>query len=237
MNQPPFLNNQIYHIYNRGVEKRTIFMDDRDYFRFLHDLYEFNDSNPTPPSNIRLKTRTPSQCLEVSPPNIEKRRSRMVDILAFCLMPNHFHLLVRQGPDHGITRFMQKVGTGYTMYFNQRNERVGPLFQGKFKSILVQENRYLRHLYNYIHLNPLDLLAPSWRENQVKDTSRALSFLNNYRWSSYLDYIGNKNFPSILDKVLALEIFGNERSYSKNINEWLANMEKNYADFSSLTLE
>ncbi|HEY4504229.1 MAG TPA: transposase [Candidatus Paceibacterota bacterium] len=164
-------------------------------------------------------------------------REKLVEILTFCLMPNHYHLLIRQIQEKGIVRFMQKLGTSYTNYFNLKNNRVGPLFQGRFKAILVQKDEHLRHLYNYIHLNPLDLFAPEWRENKLNNQNGVLEFLGNYRWSSYLDYVGKKNFPSIINTGLGLEIFENTKKYADDIQEWLSNIEKYHNNFNNLFLE
>lgn len=232
MKKPPFVNEEIYHIYNRGVEKRLIFGDDKDRFRFIHDLYEMNNSLPVLNSKYWLAKKDNN--MEVQLPYI---REKLVEILAFCLMPNHYHLLVRQIQEKGIVRFMQKLGTAYTNYFNLRNERVGPLFQGRFKAILVQEDRHFRHLYTYIHLNPLDLFAPEWRENKLNDKRKVLDFLGSYRWSSHLDYSGKKNFPSVINKKLGLEILGNKKVYVGNIQEWLGNAEGHLNEYSDITLE
>ncbi len=164
MIKPQFSNNQIYHIYNRGVEKRSVFMEDKDYLRFIHDLFEFNDTALVNPSNIRFSSRHPSsvtssqfnQFLALRESNTKIKRKLLVEILVFCLMPNHYHLMVRQLVDDGIVKFMQKLGTGYTNYFNLKNERVGSLFQGRFKAVLVNNESYFTHLLHYIHLNPLE---------------------------------------------------------------------------------
>lgn len=225
MKKPPFVTGEIYHIYNRGVEKRNIFMDNQDHFRFINCLAEFNDINPAPPSNIRYLLRNPSQatseCLEVQLLNKVPGRKPIIEILAFCLMPNHYHLLVKQVKDQGIPKFMQKLGTGYTNYFNLRNKRVGSLFQGRFKAILIEEDAHLRHLPTYIHLNPLDLEFPEWRMGNIKNMNRALEFLENYRWSSHPEYSGNNkhNFSSVIKKDLLLNIFkdtGSLKTYTEN---------------------
>src|SRR3990167_8816326 len=119
MKKPQFTADNFYHIYNRGVEKRKIFLNNDDHFRFIHDLFEFNDEAYA--QNIYYKL--PSMKLyEVEPHKVSKRKL-LVEIIAFCLMPNHFHLFLRQNADNGIARFMQKLGTGYAMYFNQKYNR------------------------------------------------------------------------------------------------------------------
>lgn len=237
MKRPHFVNGEIYHIYNRGVEKRDIFNNDKDRVRFIHNLYEMNNAIPVLNSPYWLAKK--NQYMEVQLRYIRYivSRDKLVDIFAFCLMPNHYHLLVRQLTDSGVSKFMQKFGTAYTNYFNLKNERVGSLFQGRFKAVLVQEDKYFRHLCHYIHLNPLDLFAPEWRENKLKNFKKASEFLLNYRWSSYLDYAGKKNFPSIINKGLVGEIFNSDKERQSNLKEGLLCMEKYTNEIEPLVIE
>ncbi len=241
MNKPRFINDKIYHIYNRGVEKRDVFLTNRDRFRFINNLIEFNDTKPVPPSNVRYTTRHPktvtSQCLEVQLLNIGARSAKepLVEILAFCLMPNHYHLLVRQLTSNGVTKFMQKIGTGYTNYFNQKDKRVGSLFQGRFKAVAITNEEHFTYLPLYIHLNPLDLVAPKWREKKITNLKEALSFLENYRWSSYLDYIGKKNFPLATQKEFLLKIFGDIKTIKQNTIDFITDL--NLEEIRDYTLE
>jgi putative transposase len=213
MRKTTFENNGIYHIYNRGVEKRQIFLDNEDRFRFLHDLYEFNDKETA--ENIYYR-----KIYEiVSRRKVDKKP--LVGIHAFCLMPNHFHLIVNQKDNNGISNFMRKLGIGYSMYFNKKYERVGTLFQGRFKAILVNKNEYISYLHYYIHLNPLELIEPDWKEGKIKDLNKAIEFLESYRWSSYMDYIGKKNFPSLINKEFLSGFAGEPENYRKDMIEWL----------------
>lgn len=215
-----FVTNELYHVYNRGVEKRNIFLDDKDRMRFIHDLYEFNDKNPTLNLNYRVGPQVKS--MEVSPPYMKTQsRETIVKILAFCLMDNHFHLLIKQKIDNGITMFMHKLGTGYTNSFNKRYGRVGSLFQGKFKAINIQKEEQLIYLPYYIHLNPVELAYPKWKENGLQNYKEALRFLDNYRWSSHLDYAGNKNFPSLTEREFLLKNFGGHSFYKKEFKNWI----------------
>lgn len=223
-----FAQNEIYHIYNRGVEKRDVFLDDNDRLRFIHNLYEFNDSQPAVPSNIKYASRNPGKeasqmhlkrCLEAQLLN----RKRVVDILAFCLMPNHFHLLIQQKEEKGIVRFMQKLGTGYTNYFNQKYQRVGSLFQGRFKAVLVERDAHFLYLPHYIHCNPLDLATPDWRNGKTTGAQDSMTFLESYRWSSFPDYIGKNNFPSVTERALLIESMGGHDQYKQNTALWLNN--------------
>jgi putative transposase len=213
---------EIYHVYNRGVEKRKIFLDDNDYSRFVHDLFEFNDLEPA--GKFSQPTPKDSQLSEVGLP-IVKTRTKMVEILAYCLMPNHYHLILKVLTENGLTEFMRKLGTGYTNYFNLNYERVGSLFQGKYKYVHVTTDSQLMHLPNYIHFNPLDLAFPNWKEGGKISFTDAVKFLEEYRWSSYLDYIGKKNFPSVINRSLLTEYLGDPSEYKKEIRSWLRDLD------------
>ena len=228
MRKTIFGNGELYHIYNRGVEKRKIFLNTQDYFRAIHALYVFNDKNNhvhlTRSINVRGRTST---ILEVPRYAQKKRREKLVEIVAFCLMPNHYHFLLKQVQDGGVSKFMQKFGTGYTMYFNERYDRSGVLFQGKFKSIFIGKEKYFSNLLNYIHLNPLDLVEPSWKEEGIKSWLKVRKFLRDYRWSSYQDYIGIKNFPSVIDQDAL-------KKYSGYTAKWL---QKDFDEIANMVLE
>jgi len=206
-----------YHIYNRGVDKRQIFMNDDDRYRFLHDLWEFNDINVVAPF-IRRASKTVG-FLEPYESNgvlrTKKSHEKIVEIICYCLMPNHFHLLLKQNIDNGISLFMTKLGAGYANYFNTKYERTGSLFEGTFKAKHIDNDAYLTHLTKYIHLNPVDLAEPEWKEGGVKNPGAAKEFLKNYRWSSFKDYIGIKNYPSLIKKDLIMEMLGGEAAYEK----------------------
>ncbi|MEK7501064.1 MAG: transposase [Patescibacteria group bacterium] len=188
----PIDSPNIYHIYNRGVEKRNIFLEEKDYLRFLASLYRFNDTKPTfnfdrLPKLFGVELRT------VEP---------LVKICAFCLMPNHFHLILRALRENGITEFMRKIGTGYTNFFNLKYQRVGPLFQGKYKAKILSNQAHFLYLPYYIHLNPLDLITPNWKNSGIGDIDKTYNFLINYRWSSLPDYLGRKHFPNLTSTEL-----------------------------------
>lgn len=218
---------------NRGVDKRKIFFDSQDHFRFIHDLYEFNDvhlvNNYTYFFNRKYK--------DVGRPYIEERRPRelIVDIHVFCLMPNHYHLLISPRVDGGISLFIKKLNGGYAKYFNEKYERSGALFQGRYKSVLVKEESHFIHLPYYIHCNPLDILGDKWREREIKDYKSAISFLESYRWSSHLDCLGKKNFPSVISSNFLKDYFGSASDYKKSIYNWLKEFDS--ASVSSVALE
>ena len=213
--------NNIYHVLNRGVDKRKVFLDEEDYLRFIHDLFEFNDVNPT--NNLTYRFNLKPKELDPYLREAEKKKPRklLVDVLAFCLMPNHYHLLLKPYSSESLILFMRKLNVGYAMYFNQKHKRTGVLFEGRYKMVPVSRDAHFIHLPYYIHFNPLDLLSKQWRQKELKDYARAIKFLEAYRWSSHLDYLGIKNFPSVTQRKLLLEFFGSENGYRKSVKNWL----------------
>lgn len=216
---------ELVHILNRGVDKRKIFLDKQDHFRFIHDLFEFNDKNSTNNLNFYFKNNTIDVGRRYIKERERKPRKLLVDILAFCLMPNHYHLLVSPRIENGVALFIKKLNGGYAKYFNIKHERSGALFQGKYKRIIIKDEAHFIHLPYYIHLNPLDLIAPEWRERELNNFTKAMKFLDSYRWSSHLDYFGKNNFPSITNRKLLLDFFEGQSGYKNKIKEWLKQLD------------
>lgn len=235
INKRIITTGEIYHILNRGVDKRKIFLNDKDYLRFIHDLFEFNDTEPVFNLGHFLNRDQYIDFVSQYIKREQKPRKLIVEILAFCIMPNHFHLLLRQKKDGGITKFMRKLGIGYAKYFNQKYERTGTLFQGRYKLVPVNKESHFIYLPYYIHFNPLDLKMPEWRTGKIQNYQKAIKFLNSYRWSSHLDYIDKKNFPSITQREFLLKIFGGAENYKKTVKNWLKQMD--FTEIERLTLE
>jgi len=209
------------------VDKRKIFMDDRDRFRFVHDLFEFNDEAPA--ENVLYHLRKPSidvgHRYDVQRQNINRPpRRRLVDIFVFCLMPNHYHLLLSPIIENGVSLFMKKLNGGYVKYFNLKYKRAGTLFERKYKSVLIDNQAHFIHLPYYIHLNPLDMVAPEWRERKIGNYDEVINFLDSYRWSSHLDYMGEQNFPSVTQRDFLLDVFQGEIGYAKELKSWLKSL-------------
>ena len=206
-----FSIGEYYHLYNRGVEKRDIFLEKMDSVRFQRLIYLANGANP-----IRF-SETESRVLD----SID-RGSPFVAVGAYVLMPNHFHILVKEIIENGLSRFMEKLATGYSMYFNKKYERVGPLFQGRFKGEHVDNDRYLKYLFSYIHLNPIKLIDASWKETGIKNKSKAVNFLEQYVFSSYQDYIGyNRQQNKIINMKAFPRYFQNPTIFKEEIFDWL----------------
>ncbi len=209
-----FAPGEYYHLYNRGTEKRNIFTSRAGRDRFLALLYFANQDAPV---DLKLQGSTLLEATE------QREESPLIEIVCYCLMPNHFHLLVREIEDDGISKFMQKLTTGYTMYFNKRYERNGALFQGRFKATHVDDDRYLRYIISYIHLNPVKLIEPKWKEDGITNRAHAERFLEQYTDSSYLDYLGKKRPEGmILSKDVLPEYFASGTDFKSFVTEWLS---------------
>jgi len=213
--------SDIYHTLSRGVDKRKIFLDKGDYFRFIHNLFALNNQNIVHTTFFAF--RSFNKCKDIASPYI-KAREMLVDIYAFCLMPNHYHLLLDPRVEDGIPRFMKKINMAYAKYFNIKYKRKGTLFESRYKSIFIEKEAHFYHLPYYIHLNPLDIEFPEWRSRKLKDYNKAIEFLNNYRWSSHLDYCGKKNFPSVTNREFLLDVFGGTEKYAESIKKWLKDL-------------
>jgi len=208
-----FVPGEYYHIYNRGNSKQKIFNDEEDYLRFLDLLYISNSSEKFNIFDIRKFS------------NIfdTERETVLVYIGAYVIMPNHFHLLLTQTEDGSVSKFMQKLTTAYAMYYNRKYKRRGSLFEGKFKSRHIHNNKYLKYLFSYIHLNPVKLIQTQWKKEGIKNKNKVIEYLNKYLYSSYLDYKGIKRFYfSILSKDKFPEYFPSKKSFDKEIFEWIS---------------
>ncbi len=197
LRKAPLLSGETYHVYNRGAHKYATFTDESDYRRFSALLHLANHSGPILLREILGRKKHRGRFSgEVF---AERPDKSFVDLLAYSLMPNHFHLVMRQRRDNGITKFMQKLTVSYSMYFNTKYGHSGVLFQGRFKSSHIDTEPYFRWIFSYIHLNPVSLVEPEWEERGIRDPARSKEFLRNYRHSSYYDYyVGERPERAIL---------------------------------------
>lgn len=208
-----FSIGEFYHIYNRGVDKRKTFLSKTDYRRFAALLYACNNTE-----KVDLFEQGDSLDKVLS----KERAEILTDICVYCLMPNHFHMILKEKTEGGISRFMQKLQTAYTMYFNERNRRSGALFQGTFKATHVDSDEYLKYLVSYIHLNPVKLIEPKWKENGITNQVEAEKFLSDYEHSSYPDCSGNKRpRGAIINQGKLPEYFESIFDFKSAVKEWL----------------
>lgn len=209
----------IFHILNRGVEKRKIFLNQKDYLRFTYNLIDFNNLN-TVFSYFERRN------LAMRKPKNEKKKIKkeVVDVLSWCLMPNHFHVLTYEKEEKGVSLFSKKITSGYTQYFNLENDRSGVLFQGRSKIISVQNNEHFLWAPFYIAANPLNLFQPDWKEEGIRDPKKAFDFLVSYKWSSFPDLMGENNFKEVINKNLFYKLYNlDEKNFKKDFLEWLSN--------------
>ncbi len=212
-----FAPGEFYHLYNRGTDKRKIFNTKQDCGRFVSLLYLSNNTKPFHVQALQTKNRDKTSIY------LQEREETLVDVCAYVLMPNHFHLLVREKESGGISKFMQKLTTGYTMYFNTRHERTGALFQGVFKSTHASEDRYLKYLISYIHLNPVKLMEPQWKESGIIDRKKAEAFLHQFEYSSYRDYQEeNRIEKAILNTAALPSYFETPKDFETIVTDWLS---------------
>ena len=206
---------EYYHFYNRGNDKRLIFLNKKDYERFVILLYICNNKNPIHLSDYKSSTR----------PNLFhliKQDLPLVSIGAWCLMPNHFHILIKEIEEGGASIFMQKLSTAYTMYYNIKHGKTGSLFSGRFKAKHLDYDEYLKYQYAYIHLNPISIIDGGWKKKQIEDRDKAKNFLNKYPYSSYIDYC-DKDRPEskILCKTAFPEYFETATDFQGMVDEWI----------------
>lgn len=229
-----------WHTFNRGVEKRSIFLNEGDYFRGVHDIYEFNNSNAV----VNLDRRFLIGKNEGSPTSLiigKKPRELLVDLFVWCLMDNHYHLFSSPREKDNLAKFHQKIGTGYTNYFNSKYKRSGVLFQGKYKKVQVMDDVQVGQLVCYLHSNPLEIWKPGWKEKGLNESEiqDALKFLLNKknRWSSHQDYWGIKNFPSLINTDFLFNFFGGPKGYQKFFIDWLKQYKKNFNLFNDIKID
>lgn len=190
MRATPFVNGEYYHIYNRGVEKRPVFMDTDDMERFFKSMSEFNVKDP-------IGSIYQNSFKKLSGPT--SKSDKLVEFVAYCLNPNHYHFILKQVTDGGISEFMKRLGGGYTRYFNEYNKRSGVLFQGRFKSVHIGTNEYLLHVSAYVNLN-----------NKVHKLSGPTSKLVKSSWGEYIGC--GENF---CEKDIVIDQFRNKSEYKK----------------------
>lgn len=189
----PLVNGEFYHIFNRGTEKKNIYVQSRDFTRFQKTFYYYKFVGPKP----RFSKFTKSNLFK---PLLNEK---LIEVICYCLMPNHFHFLVKQLKDKGISTFLSQLSNSYTKYFNLKYERIGPLLQGAFKAVRVVTDEQLVHVSRYIHLNPV--------------VSGIVKKPEHYKWSSYLEYI-TKN-PSLCETDIVMNLFKSSEEYKKFVDD------------------
>jgi len=239
--RPQLVNDELYHISSRAVGDTVIFDDEKDFYRGIFSIYEFNNKNSVEIWKKRLarnRFKTRQQIVELggrpTSPQLDIR-DRLVDILAFSFMPNHLHLILKQLKDNGITEFMKKVSGGYAKYFNEKYKRQGHLFN-KFRAVYIKNDGQLKNAFTYVHTNLISLIEPGWKEKGIENPEKVIKFLENNKRHSYPDYLDKKSFPSVTQRDFLLEIMGGADGCKADVDNWI--MHKNsLKDFGDIILE
>lgn len=215
-----------YHVMNRGVEKRSITSDTKDRLRFVQSLYELNDSRPAE------NTSRSTVLFDIGSRTDD--RKRLVTIHAWCLMGNHYHVLLSEYAKNGASAFLQKLNIGYTRYFNLRHNRSGVLFQGRTKRVHIQSDAHFLYILPYIHLNPLDFSkhTSEWRTKCVRNPTAALQAIEEYRWSSFRNYMGELEYAPIL---AGSDLFADREAHVKELRRYMRSTPE--AGLEKLSLE
>lgn len=206
-----YVENGFYHVYNRGVEKRNIFLDDQDFQVFISYLKLYLTS-----AEEAIESTNQNKSLDYTDKNIKiykinslNNYFNKIELLSYVLMPNHFHMELKQIGKKDIEFFMRSLITKYTMYFNRKYKRVGPLFQGRYKAVLIQNDEYLLDLSNYIHTNPVEILSK-------------YQLLTDYQWSSLPAYINNYSVKWIKKEYILENFSKNYRQQFKYYKDLLS---------------
>lgn len=207
MRKTKFAPGEFYHIYNRGNNKQIIFSDTRDWVRFLFITLYFQSTVPIYNISSSVTSYIKHSVFNVSNETLKKiDDSRVVELVGFSHMPNHFHLLLIELREGGVSQFMQRVQNSYTKYFNSKYRRNGHLFQGPFQAIHVKDNRQVLHLSTYIHRNPREILG--WKNKEDR-----------YPWSSYPDFIRKNRWGILLKHQHITEQFNTPLDYKKFVEK------------------
>ena len=235
------ITGEMYHIVMRALDDNLIFKDLNDYYRGIFSIYEFNNANSVEiwkRRRNRIVEKKREKLGDIGSPTILDGRDKFVEILAFCFMSNHIHLLVKQIRDNGISKFMQKTGIGLGKYFNSKYKRKGHVFQDCFGSVHIENDNQFMTTVSYIFTNPVALIETGWKELGIRNHSvkDVVKFLEEYKWSSYQDCIGIKNFPSVTERKFLMEMMGGAEGLKEIIKDWIEH-KKDIAKFADLFLE
>lgn len=205
--QIKFINNHFYHVFNKGVDKRPIYLWPDDFDRFIQSIDEFNSIEPIGSIFWNSFRKDKSEELML-------KKEKLISIICYCLNPNHYHLILEQIADDGIKKFMHRLGTGYTKYFNFKHQRSGSLFGNKFKAVLIDSNEYLLHVSAYVNLN--------YQVHQLRSKASKSS------WDEYQNNQGN-----LCSKKIILQQFKGAVDYANFAQESLIGIRerKNLAKF------
>lgn len=204
MRRTIFANDEIYHVFNRGIERRPTFTSKREYDRAILTLGFYRFQNP--PLRLSKALLLKSEDKESFFLKLKKESKVLVEIISYCLMPNHFHFLIRQRSENGLAKFLSNFTNSYTRYFDTKHKRIGPLFQGTFRAVHIETEEQLTHVSRYIHLNPVSSFV-------IKEEE-----LYSYPWSSLPEFLGEEK-EEICNKEIILSYFSSKEKYRRFIHD------------------
>ncbi len=230
MRKTPFVAGEYYHIYSRTILNTPEFKNDKNAERLVQ---AFLIANSTKSSEAFLFLRNNKDATNNDALEIIKQGEKLVDILCYTIMPDHYHLLVKELKDNNVSTFIRKCNISIAKYVNIKNDRRGPLFESRFNSKHIDTNEYLVHLSLYIHLNPLDFISGrAWRENKLKSWPTEKEKLFKYPWSSLRAYLNNDYQNLIISGTeIILDQFDNRKDYELFLEEWSAGILDEIKDF------
>ena len=228
-----FAEGEYYHVTLRRAGEEEMFLDESDHYRGIFSLFEFNNKNPITIQKQRRNRRSGRG----SPPIT--LREELVELVAFCFMPNHVHLLLTPVTEKGLSLYISKFASAYPAYFKNKYEikRKGYFFQGRFHSVHIKNDAQLRAVFVYIHLNPTSLIFPGWKEGERIRSREAFKYCANYKWSSLKDYLGEKNFPSVTNRKFMSKFMGGAKGCEAEIRNWLKHKEEMFDKHEEILIE
>jgi putative transposase len=232
--RPKLVNDEYYHVVVRAVGDTVVFDHESDFYRGVFSIYEFNNDNSVNMWNRRNERIAEKKRLIPTSPTLQERE-KFVEILAFSFMPNHLHLILKQIKENGISKFMQKVGTGYANYFNKKYSRMGHLFN-KFRAVHIKDDEQLRNAFVYVHTNLVSIIEPSWKEKGIENPEKVKKFIENNKRHSYPDYLGKSNFPSVTEREFLLDVMSGKEGCKTYVDGWIMH-KKELKDFRDTVLE
>lgn len=221
MRKVPFAPGEYYHIYNRTILSAPEFKNGRNAARLAQAFLLANSTNSTKAFEFLRNNENASvdDALKIS-----REGEKLVDILCYSVMPDHYHLLVKELRENGISNFIRKCNISVAKYINTKNDRRGTLFESRFNAKHINTNDYLLHLSLYIHLNPLDIVSGrEWRMNNLQDWEKVREKLLRYPWSSLGAYLEDKEDQIISGTEIVLDQFNDEKDYESFLQDWSEN--------------
>ena len=207
MRKTVFTTGEFYHICGRGNEKQNLFLDVRDYARFLFLILYFQSTVTVQNIGRSVSYFVKHKKFNLSEKTKEKiLKEKGVDLISFSIMPNHFHLIICEQKEGGISKYMQKVLMAYAKYFNEKYKKSGHVFQGPFTAVRIDDDAQLLYTSAYIHRNPRELKGWKGKEHL-------------YPWSSFQDYIGENRWSGFVKPSVVLELLKNPNEYKKSVDE------------------